>query len=124
MKRFGYAADPLCAIACALYLANRFWWREAIGGPWLGGYFNDLLLIPAGLPLLLWLQRRLGVRADDAAPRWREIALHLVAWAVIAEGIMPRLATHATGDWGDLIAYGVGALGAGVCWRSGGNIAA
>jgi hypothetical protein len=119
VKRFGYGRDPLCLAACALYALNRFWLRAHIGGPFLTGYFNDLLLIPAALPLLLWAQRRLGVRETDAQPRWTEIGLHLAVWAFIAEVIMPRLSAHATGDWRDVVAYGVGAVAAGCWWQMG-----
>jgi hypothetical protein len=119
VKRFGYWRDPLCLLACALYALNRFWMRAHIGGPFLVGYFNDLLLIPAALPLLLWAQRRLGVREDDTRPRWSEIALHFVVWSIIAEAIMPRLSTHSVGDWRDVIAYGVGAVAAGCWWQIG-----
>lgn len=120
VKRFGYLRDPLCLVACALYALNRFWWRSHIGGPFLTGHFNDLLFIPAALPLVLWVQRRLGVRENDQPPRWREIALHLVVWSVVAEGLMPRLNRHATGDWQDILAYATGALAAGIWWQSGG----
>jgi hypothetical protein len=81
MKRFGYLRDPLCVAACGLYALNRWWLRDRIGGVFLHGYFNDLLLIPAALPLALWVQRQLGVRAGDGAPRWREIGLHVAVWS-------------------------------------------
>jgi hypothetical protein len=119
VKRFGYWRDPLCLLACGLYVLNRVWLRSHVGGEFLTGYFNDLLLIPAALPLLLWLQRKLGVRADDQRPRWSEITLHLAVWALVAEAIMPRLATHATGDWRDLVAYAVGAALSGAWWQMG-----
>lgn len=109
--------DPLCLAACALYVCNRWWLREHIGGEFLSGYFNDLLLIPAALPLALWVQRRLQLRDDDQRPRWTEIGLHLGAWAVTAEFIMPHLTARATGDWRDVIAYSVGALVAGRWWH-------
>ena len=117
MKRFGYAADPLCLVACALYAFNRWYLAPRIGGSFLQGHFNDLLLIPAALPLALWLQRRLGCRAHDQPPQWREIALHLGAWAVMAEVVVPRFVAHATSDWKDVIAYAGGAVVAGVCWQ-------
>jgi hypothetical protein len=119
MKRFGYARDPLCLLACGLYALNRFWLRQHVGGGFLHGYFNDLLLIPAALPLILWVQRRMGVRPDDARPRWSEIALHLIAWSFIAEAVMPHLARHAIGDWKDVVAYGVGGVVAGCWWQLG-----
>lgn len=103
--------------ACALYALNRFWLRERVGGAFLHGYGNDLLLIPAALPLILWVQRRLRLRADDAPPRWSEIAMHLVVWSIAAETIMPWLTARATGDWRDIAAYSAGALVAGFCWQ-------
>lgn len=117
MRRFGYARDPLCLLACVLYGLNRFWLRRHVGGPFLHGYFNDLLLIPAALPLVLWLQRKLGLRPDDARPRWAEITSHLVVWSIVAEAVMPWLTTRATGDWRDVLAYTAGAVVAGCCWQ-------
>jgi hypothetical protein len=117
MKRFGYFRDPLCLIACALYVLNRLWWRGQFGGEFFVGYFNDVLLIPAALPFVLWIQRRLGVRVGDGRPRWREIALHLVVWGVTAEAIIPQITPRATGDWYDVVAYSAGALVAGCWWQ-------
>lgn len=117
MKRFGYAADPICLTACALYVLNRWWLSRYVGGPFLQGYFNDLLLIPAALPFVLWFQRRLGWRAHDEQPKWREIALHLLVWSVTAEALGPKLIAHATGDWRDVVAYASGAVVAGCYWK-------
>lgn len=112
MKRFGYLHDPLCLTACALYGLNRFWLRPHFGSEFLQGYFNDLLLIPAALPVFLWVQRRLGVRTNDLRPQWSEIALHLLGWSFVAEAIAPRLLVHATADWRDFVAYAAAAR----CW--------
>jgi hypothetical protein len=117
VKPFRYWRDPLCLIACALYAVNRGWLRSHVGGAFFGGYFNDLLLLPAALPLALWVQRKLGARTHDQSPRWAEIALHLAVWSFTAEVLMPQLSRHATGDWRDLIAYGAGAIAAGCWWH-------
>ena len=117
MKRFGYAVDPLCLVACGLYALNRWWLAPHVGGTFLEGYFNDLLLIPAALPLVLWLQRRVGCRLNDQPPGWSEIALHLVVWSITAEAIVPRLLSHATADWRDVVAYACGAAVAGCWWQ-------
>jgi hypothetical protein len=117
VKRFGYALDPLCVFACGLYVLNRFWFTRHAGGSFLGGQFNDLLLIPAALPFVLWLQRRFGLRRDDQPPRWREIALHLFAWSVAAELLAPHVFTRATGDWRDVAAYTLGGAIAGCWWQ-------
>jgi len=118
MKRFGYGRDPLCLLACGLYALNRFWLRQHVGGAFLHGYFNDLLLIPAALPLVLWLQRRMGVRPTDHRPQWGEIALHLVVWSFVAEAVMPHLSAHAVGDWLDVAAYSAGGAVAGLWWQA------
>lgn len=117
MRRFGYLRDPLCVAACLLYVLNRGWLRAHFGGDFLTGYCNDLLFIPAALPPVLWLQRKLGVRADDRPPQWGEIGLHLTVWSIVAEGLAPLVLARATGDWRDVLAYGAGALVAGIWWR-------
>src|SRR4051812_17845654 len=117
VKRFGYALDPLCVLACSLYALNRWWLAPHLGGGFLHGQFNDLLLIPAALPFALWLQRRLNPRPDDRAPRWSEIALHLVAWSVAAELAGPRIFARATADWRDVVAYAAGGTIAGFWWQ-------
>lgn len=118
MIRFGYLRDPLCLAACALYLLNRLWLRSHVGGAFLSGQFDDLLLIPAALPVVLWIQRRLGLRADDRPPAWSEIGVHLFAWTLAAEVVMPHFASHATADWKDAVAYGAGALVSGFWWQA------
>lgn len=117
MTRFRYALDPLCVVACAGYAANRWLLPLALKGVFLRNYFADTLLIPAALPLMLWLQHRLGIRATDARPRWPEIFMHLVVWSVAAELIAPHLFAHATGDPWDVAAYTFGALVSGVIWQ-------
>jgi hypothetical protein len=120
VKKFGYVRDPLCALACGGYAFNR-WLLRPLGwaaGPFMRGHFNDLLLIPAALPLLLWLQRRLGVRATDQPPSWREIGLHFAVWSIAAEMLAPRFMPHATGDWIDVAAYAAGAVVSGCVWQA------
>lgn len=117
MKPFGYARDPLCLLAIALYALNRWALKPHLSSGFMHDHFNDLLLIPAALPLVLWVQRKLNWRLHDAPPRWTEIVLHLGIWGVICEVAGPRIAAHATGDWRDLVAYTVGAALAGLWWQ-------
>lgn len=117
MKRFAYARDPLCLVACGLYMLNRVWLKSHFGGSFLRGQFNDLLFIPAALPLMLWLQRRLGVRHDDRKPRWGEITFHLAVWSFAAEVVAPHVFAHATADWRDVVAYTTGGILAGCFWQ-------
>ncbi len=117
MKKFGYARDPVCFISCAFYGANRWCLPIALKGPFLRNHFDDLLLIPAALPLILWLQRRFRLRTSDAPPDWREVLMHLVVWSIAAEIIGPHLFSHAMGDVWDVVAYTAGAVVATVIWK-------
>jgi hypothetical protein len=66
MTRFAYLRDRLFLTACAAYAVNRLWLKHTLPGWFLHSYFNDLLLIPAALPLVLWIQRRFVAYAPSA----------------------------------------------------------
>lgn len=117
MTRFRYAADPVCVAACTAYALNRWLVPLSLKGPFLRQHFADTLLIPAALPLLLWLHARLGLRPAAQRPSWREILLHLAVWSVAAEMLAPMLSRHATGDPWDVAAYAAGALCSGLLWQ-------
>jgi hypothetical protein len=116
VTRFRYMLDPLCLAACAAYAFGRWYLQRHVAGGFWHDQFTDLLLIPAALPVFLWLQRRLGLRRHDERPDWREIGLHLAVWAVAAECIGPALLHTGTADWRDVLAYGAGAVLAGSWW--------
>jgi hypothetical protein len=116
VTRFRYALDPVCLLACAAYGVGRWLLRTRVAGGFWHDQFTDLCFIPAALPLWLWCQRRLGLRNHDRRPDWREIGLHLAVWSVAAELVAPLLFHSATGDWRDVLAYGVGAAVAGGWW--------
>jgi len=118
-RRFGYWRDPVCIGAVATYIGYRVLIPVDGQTPLWSGHFADLLLIPAGLPLWLWLERRISWRGDDRMPRWREIAFALVTWTVAAELIAPQVFLQATGDVWDAVAYASGALFSGVWWQRG-----
>ena len=117
MRLFGYVRDPLFLAASAAYVINRVWLRHALPGWFVQGYFNDMLLIPAALPLVLWFQRQLGWRAHDGAPTWLEILGHFVLWSLICEVVVILWLRHGTGDPADVIAYVVGGVAAGFWWK-------
>lgn len=117
MNRFRYGRDPLCLAAGAAYAVQRWGLPAGWSGGFARGHLADVLLIPAALPWLLWAQRRLGLRTDDAPPQWSEIALVWAGWSLAAEVVAPRLFAHATGDVWDVAAYAVGGLAAGWWWH-------
>lgn len=110
-------ADPLCLLSMLLYAANRWLVKPWSASAFLHGHFNDLLLIPAALPWMLWIHRRLGWRSGDHVPAFREIALHTAVWSAICEGLGPRLLHHGTSDPWDVAAYAAGGLLAWLAWR-------
>ena len=118
VNRFGYWRDPLFLAGCALYALNRWGLKPHTHSAFLHGQFNDLLLIPCALPLVLWMQRRLGLRKHDHFPDAGEIALHVIVWSVLCEGIGPHI-LPVTGDVKDVIAYALGAVLAWAWWRRG-----
>ena len=117
MQRFRYCRDPLFLIGCFAYALNRWVLKPNTTSAFLHGYFNDLWLIPCALPPILWLHRRLHLRADDNYPSVSEIALHLAFWSVLFEYIGPKIMPHVVGDPLDVVAYTVGAVVAGVWWH-------
>ncbi len=117
MRAFRFGFDRLCLAACAAYFLNRCFLKPLWPSAFLHGTFNDLLLIPAALPWVLWIHRRLGLRKSDAFPSAGEILGHLVVWAAIAEGVMPLVSARFTADWLDVAVYAVGAAAAAGLWR-------
>jgi len=117
VKPFGYVRDPLFLAAAVAYAVNRWCIRPWTESPFWTGHFNDLLLIPAALPVVLWMQRQLRLRPGDSAPSWEEMALHLVVWAVVCEGIGPHGFHRGTADVWDVVAYAVGGVVACAWWN-------
>ena len=118
LKRFRYGLDPLCLTASACYACNRWLVPAALKGVFLRGYLSDCLLIPAALPLVLWIQRRLHLRRTDERPTFREVTLHLFIWSLAAEVLAPLMFSRSTADPLDLVAYTTGAVFAWVIWNA------
>lgn len=117
MNRFGYLRDPLFLLAAASYALNRGWFKRLAPAGFFHNHFNDLLLIPAALPVVLWVQRAVGWRRHDDPPSWSEAALHAGVWSVICEFVGPRFLHSGTADVGDLAAYALGGLVACLWWH-------
>ena len=117
VKRFAYLRDGLFLVCCSLYSLNRWMIRPHTDNVFLRFHFDDLLLMPCALPVLLWLQRGLRLRATDNPPTWNEIALYTVFWSILFEVIGPHLFRRSTGDPWDVVVYVLGGVGAGLCWN-------
>lgn len=118
MKRYRYALDWVCWTACVFYAVNRWVMPHAWKTPFLRNHFDDLLFIPAALPLMLWLERRLHLRAHDAPPTWREVIEHWAIWSVATEWVGPKLFPWTVGDIWDVVSYAAGALVAAIIWNA------
>ena len=116
MKRFGYWRDPLFLLCCGLYVLNRWALKPHLHSHFLQGQFNDLLLIPCALPLVLWVHRMLGLRTHDLPPTVLEIVFHLAVWSVLFEFLGPRV-LPVTGDPLDVLVYFVGGALAAIWWN-------
>lgn len=117
MKRFGYLLDPLFLTALGGYALNQYLLKPRLPSPFLHGHFSDLLMIPVALPVVLWMQRSIGLRKHDLSPSWMEMSFHLVVWSLICECIGPRWLHHGTADIWDVATYAAGGLLACLWWN-------
>lgn len=127
MSRFGYPRDPLCGLSLAAYATNHLLVVPHLPGlvqarvpwawPFLHSHFDDLLLIPAALPVVLWLQRLLGLRTHDRTPTWTEMLAHLAIWSVICKGAGPLCLHVGAADPWDILFFAAGGGGAMIWWR-------
>jgi ubiquinone/menaquinone biosynthesis C-methylase UbiE len=116
VKPFGYVFDPLFLLSCSLYAANRWWIKPHCHIAFFHNWFNDTLLIPCALPVILLIQRWLGIRGRDSAPTFGEVAGHVIGWSILFELIGPYI-LPTTGDPWDAVAYACGGLVAWGWWR-------
>jgi hypothetical protein len=118
MSRFNYLADPVCVCALLTYALNRFWWKQSFSAvfPFLRDHLDDFLLIPAALPVLLWVFKQTGLRKSDAPPSLQEVLYWATVWSVVFEGIFPIAFRKGVQDWKDVGSYFAGGLLAWVLW--------
>jgi hypothetical protein len=111
--------DPICLLAIALFVVNRWWLKPAGVAPtFTHGYVNDLLCLPIFVPLSLLMQRWVRLRRHDRPPLAWEIVQHWIVFSVTFELIVPRLpGFRSTADAWDVVAYLVGAAVAWIGWH-------
>lgn len=104
-----------------MYFVNRILLKKIWKDGFVHEHLNDLICIPFWVPIMLFVQRRLGMRDDDAPPRAGEIIIPLVIWSWAFEVLLPRtgwLGAWCVADYRDVLYYTVGALIAGLFWRA------
>ncbi len=127
MKRFGYLHDRLFGFSLAAYALNRLVVLPRLAGfvslhlpwawPFLHSHFDDLLLMPAALPVVLWIQRRTGLRPHDRPPGWMEMLLHLAIWSVMCKIVGPLYCHIGVADPSDILFFAGGGGAACLWWN-------
>lgn len=127
MRQFGYLHDRLFWTALGTYLINRLVVRPHLGGffhshlhwawPFLHSHLDDLLLIPAALPVVLWFQKRTGLRQHDQPPGWREMFLHLAIWSFMCKIVGPFCLQVGVADPWDVLCFAGGGVAACLWWN-------
>jgi hypothetical protein len=119
-RPFRYFADPVCIACLIIYPINRFYLKpHHIGGWFTHGYLNDVMCLPLFVPMILYLQRILGVRTHDGYPRIWELLQHWAIFAIVFQAILPRYPKLfiTAGDPYDMIAYAAGGIIGWVIWH-------
>jgi len=122
VPRFKYLADPVCIGSVVVYLVNRIWLKPSgISGTFGSCYLNDMLCLPLFLPMILWLQRRMGLRVHDGPPRVWEVLQHWAIFSILVEVLLPRFPQYfrTVADPMDVVAYLVGGMMGWMWWRTG-----
>lgn len=127
MRPFGYLQDRLFLWALTLYALNKLVILPHFSGVFrshafpiwifLHGHLDDLLLIPAALPVVMWLQRRFALRNHDGPPGWGEMAGHLIIWSVMCKFIGPHYFHLGVADPWDLLCFASGGIAACGWWH-------
>jgi len=103
-----------------IYAVNRWLLKpHGLSGTFGVWYLNDVLCLPLFLPMILYVQRRIGLRRHDGPPRMWEILQHWAIFSVVFEVILPRLPQcfRTTADPLDVLAYLIGGMMAWMWWR-------
>src|ERR1700677_4634036 len=88
---FRYFADPVCITCLVIYPINRFYLKpHHIGGWFTHGYLNDVLCLPMFVPMILYIQRALGLRTHDGYPRLWELFQNWAIFSIVFQAILPR----------------------------------
>jgi hypothetical protein len=118
--RFLYVRDPLFLLCVVTYFVNRLVLKKVWDQGFFHDHLNDLICIPFWVPIMLYAQRRLGLRANDARPHLSELVIPLLVWSWVFEIILPAttlLGDRCVADHRDIVYYALGALVAGLFWR-------
>ena len=118
--RFAYLRDPLFLACFVAYWAHRWLAANGMSTSLLRRHLNDVMCIPFWLPMMLWANRRLGLRSHDRSPDAIEIVVPLLIWSALFEVIIPMQEVWhipTVADPYDVLSYCIGAMAAAAFWR-------
>jgi hypothetical protein len=118
--RFRYLRDPLFLLCVITYFVNRLILKVIWKDGFVHEHLNDLSCIPFWVPIMLFVQRKLGLREREDSPQPSEIVISLIVWSWIFEILLPAtgwLGERCVSDYLDIVFYTLGALLAGLFWR-------
>ena len=110
---FRYLTDPLFLVCFSAYFGQRMLKTYDLSTPLLSSYLNDVICIPFWIPVMLWVERRVGLRPHDDPPHAFEVVIPLLLWALVFEVALPITKTFsglAVPDPNDVLCYAVGAF--------------
>jgi hypothetical protein len=117
---FRYLCDPLFLACVIVYFVNRFVLKSIWETGFIHAHLNDLICIPFWVPVMLWVERRLGLRRSDEPPEAVEIIIPLVFWSWVFEVYLPGtklFGRYCVADYRDVFYYAAGALAAAIFYR-------
>lgn len=117
--QFRYIRDPVFVVSVSLYLINEFIILEygIFKTGFIAFYFNDFLLVPVVLPILLFISKKLKLRLVDIPPTLLELIIPLLIWSVLFEFIFPYFISKGTADLLDILFYFLGGLLSWMIWN-------
>jgi hypothetical protein len=117
---FRYLRDPLFLACVLVYFVNRLVLKAIWESGFVHDHLNDLICLPMWVPVMLWVERGIGLRRDDGPPDAVEIAVPLVLWSWAFEIALPQtglFGRYCVADHRDVLYYSAGALGGAAFWR-------
>ena len=117
---FRYLRDPLFLTCVLGYFVNRLVLKRIWADGFVHEHINDLICLPFWVPVMLWAERRVGLRRHDGPPEAVELIVPLVVWSWVFEIVLPRtelFGRYCVADHRDVLYYAAGAFGAAVFWR-------
>lgn len=117
--QFRYIRDPVFVVSVSLYLITKFIILEnGIFKPgFIASYFNDFLLVPVVLPILLFFCKKLNLRLVDIPPTFLELIIPLLIWSALFEFIFPYFIPKGTADLLDILFYFLGGFLSWMIWN-------